>query len=122
VIFVTDFSAMTRPCAIAPRTMTKILQLEAPCSEKMSSMNSHPTIIQGGMGAGISNWMLARAVSQLGQLGVVSGKPVERLRLEGPEGSEVNVHVNLTPEEELSESRRRIRELTERIRARAKQR
>ncbi|QHI70970.1 nitronate monooxygenase [Tichowtungia aerotolerans] len=32
-----------------------------------------PTIIQGGMGAGISNWRLAQAVSQTGQLGVVSG-------------------------------------------------
>lgn len=32
-----------------------------------------PTIIQGGMGAGISTWRLARAVARLGQLGVVSG-------------------------------------------------
>jgi nitronate monooxygenase len=32
-----------------------------------------PIIIQGGMGVGVSNWILARAVSQLGQLGVVSG-------------------------------------------------
>ncbi len=32
-----------------------------------------PTIIQGGMGVAVSNWRLARAVSQLGQLGVVSG-------------------------------------------------
>lgn len=34
---------------------------------------AHPQIIQGGMGAGVSDWQLARAVSQLGQLGVVSG-------------------------------------------------
>lgn len=34
---------------------------------------SLPTIIQGGMGVAVSNWRLARAVSQLGQLGVVSG-------------------------------------------------
>jgi NAD(P)H-dependent flavin oxidoreductase YrpB (nitropropane dioxygenase family) len=33
----------------------------------------HPQIIQGGMGAGVSDWRLARAVSQCGQLGVVSG-------------------------------------------------
>jgi len=33
----------------------------------------HPLIIQGGMGAGVSDWRLARAVSQTGQLGVVSG-------------------------------------------------
>jgi nitronate monooxygenase len=36
-------------------------------------MSNHPLIIQGGMGAGVSNWRLARAVSELGQLGVVSG-------------------------------------------------
>jgi nitronate monooxygenase len=34
---------------------------------------SHPQIIQGGMGAGVSDWRLARAVSRTGQLGVVSG-------------------------------------------------
>jgi NAD(P)H-dependent flavin oxidoreductase YrpB (nitropropane dioxygenase family) len=33
----------------------------------------HPRIIQGGMGAGVSNWRLARAVALTGQLGVVSG-------------------------------------------------
>lgn len=34
---------------------------------------SHPIIIQGGMGVGVSSWPLARAVAQAGQLGVVSG-------------------------------------------------
>jgi len=34
---------------------------------------NHPIIIQGGMGVGVSNWRLAKAVSRLGQLGVVSG-------------------------------------------------
>ena len=33
----------------------------------------HPMIIQGGMGVAVSNWTLARTVSRLGQLGVVSG-------------------------------------------------
>lgn len=33
----------------------------------------HPLIIQGGMGVAVSSWPLARAVSSLGQLGVVSG-------------------------------------------------
>lgn len=33
----------------------------------------HPQIIQGGMGVAISTWKLANAVSQQGQLGVVSG-------------------------------------------------
>jgi nitronate monooxygenase len=31
-----------------------------------------PIIIQGGMGAGVSDWRLARAVSITGQLGVVT--------------------------------------------------
>ncbi|HXA44945.1 MAG TPA: nitronate monooxygenase, partial [Candidatus Angelobacter sp.] len=39
----------------------------------MDLFMTHPRIIQGGMGAGVSNWRLARAVSQTGQLGVVSG-------------------------------------------------
>src|SRR5215475_10410379 len=40
-------------------------------------MSVLPTIIQGGMGAGVSSWRLARAVSQLGQLGVVSGTALD---------------------------------------------
>jgi nitronate monooxygenase len=40
-------------------------------------MDNLPTIIQGGMGAGVSNWRLAQAVSQLGQLGVVSGTALD---------------------------------------------
>jgi len=36
-----------------------------------------PKIIQGGMGAGVSNWRLANAVSRLGQLGVVSGTALD---------------------------------------------
>lgn len=38
---------------------------------------SEPRIIQGGMGAGVSNWVLARAVASLGQLGVVSGTALD---------------------------------------------
>ena len=36
-----------------------------------------PLVIQGGMGVGVSNWTLARAVSMAGQLGVVSGTAVD---------------------------------------------
>ena len=36
-----------------------------------------PLIIQGGMGIGVSNWRLAKAVSQLGHLGVVSGTVID---------------------------------------------
>lgn len=50
-----------------------------------------PVIIQGGMGIGVSNWRLARAVSLTGQLGVVSGTILEtilarRLQQGDPEG------------------------------------
>lgn len=38
-----------------------------------------PTIIQGGMGAGVSSWSLARAVSAAGQLGVVSGTGMDTI-------------------------------------------
>src|ERR1019366_8968295 len=38
-----------------------------------------PTIIQGGMGIAVSNWRLASAVSQLGQLGVVSGTALDQV-------------------------------------------
>ena len=36
-----------------------------------------PQIIQGGMGAGVSGWQLARAVSCRGELGVVSGTALD---------------------------------------------
>jgi NAD(P)H-dependent flavin oxidoreductase YrpB (nitropropane dioxygenase family) len=39
----------------------------------------HPRVIQGGMGAGVSNWVLARAVSLRGQLGVVSGTVIDTI-------------------------------------------
>jgi NAD(P)H-dependent flavin oxidoreductase YrpB (nitropropane dioxygenase family) len=39
--------------------------------------DSLPQIIQGGMGIGLSNWRLARAVSRLGHLGVVSGTALD---------------------------------------------
>lgn len=50
-----------------------------------------PKIIQGGMGFGISDWRLARAVSQIGQLGVVSGTALDavitrRLQNGDPDG------------------------------------
>jgi nitronate monooxygenase len=41
--------------------------------------NQNPVIIQGGMGAGVSAWQLARAVSLAGQLGVVSGTALDVL-------------------------------------------
>jgi nitronate monooxygenase len=51
----------------------------------------HPLIIQGGMGVAVSGWLLARAVSSQGQLGVVSGTALavvlaRRLQLGDPGG------------------------------------
>ena len=40
---------------------------------------TEPIIIQGGMGAGVSNWRLARTVSRMGQLGVVSGTALDTI-------------------------------------------
>jgi NAD(P)H-dependent flavin oxidoreductase YrpB (nitropropane dioxygenase family) len=37
----------------------------------------HPRIIQGGMGIAVSNWRLARAVSQAGEIGVISGTALD---------------------------------------------
>ncbi len=50
-----------------------------------------PIIIQGGMGAAVSDWRLARAVSITGQLGVVSGTALDailarRLQIGDPGG------------------------------------
>lgn len=50
-----------------------------------------PQLIQGGMGIGVSQWVLAREVASLGQLGVVSGTSldttlVRRLALGDPGG------------------------------------
>jgi nitronate monooxygenase len=55
-------------------------------------MSENPMIIQGGMGAGVSSWRLAKAVSSIRQLGVVSGVAldillVRRLQDGDPDGS-----------------------------------
>jgi len=51
-----------------------------------------PTIIQGGMGVGVSSWQLAKAVAERGQLGVISGTAVavtfaRRMRDGDPDGT-----------------------------------
>jgi len=42
-------------------------------------MSENCTIIQGGMGVGVSNWKLAQTVSRAGQLGVVSGTALDQV-------------------------------------------
>src|SRR5579864_2965675 len=50
------------------------------CSARMNnSPMNEPVVIQGGMGAGVSNWRLAQAVSRLGQLGLVSGTALDQI-------------------------------------------
>lgn len=54
-------------------------------------MTALPMIIQGGMGAGVSDWRLAGAVARAGQLGVVSGTALDailarRLQQGDPDG------------------------------------
>jgi nitronate monooxygenase len=41
--------------------------------EDCGTLMQIPSLIQGGMGVGVSNWQLARAVSGAGQLGVIAG-------------------------------------------------
>lgn len=52
-----------------------------------------PLIIQGGMGVGVSNWVLAKAVSMRGQLGVVSGTCVDTLMVRRLQDGDVGGHV-----------------------------
>jgi nitronate monooxygenase len=53
----------------------------------------HPLIIQGGMGVGVSNWTLARAVSLQGQLGVVSGTGIDNLFVRRLQDGDVGGHL-----------------------------
>lgn len=70
-------------------------------------MTTDPIIIQGGMGAGVSNWRLARAVSEAGQLGVVSGTALELIfarRLEqGDPGGHMRRGLDHFPFPEMAE-------------------
>lgn len=52
-----------------------------------------PVIIQGGMGVGISHWHLARTVSQLGQLGVVSGTALDQVLARRLQDGDVGGHM-----------------------------
>ncbi len=52
-----------------------------------------PKIIQGGMGVGVSNWQLARAVSMAGQLGVVSGTAIDTMLVRRLQDGDAGGHV-----------------------------
>jgi len=70
-------------------------------------MSNYPTIIQGGMGAGVSNWRLARAVSQLGHLGVVSGTALDQILVrrlqDGDPGGHMRRGLDHFPSREMAE-------------------
>ena len=68
---------------------------------------SLPFIIQGGMGVGVSNWKLARAVSKAGHLGVISGVGpdllmMRRLQLGDPDGR-LRQAYRAYPDQEIAE-------------------
>ena len=50
---------------------------DRPARPAPSEDGSWPVVIQGGMGVAVSSWQMARAVSQAGQLGVVSGTALD---------------------------------------------
>ncbi|MEU1732297.1 nitronate monooxygenase [Streptosporangium sp. NPDC020145] len=66
-----------------------------------------PTIIQGGMGVGVSGWRLARAVSTTGQLGVVSGVALDvvlaRRLQQGDPGGDLRRALDAFPFPEVAE-------------------
>lgn len=59
----------------------------------MTAGFAHPTIIQGGMGVGVSDWVLAKAVSMRGQLGVVSGTALDSLIVRRLQDGDIGGHV-----------------------------
>lgn len=66
----------------------------------------YPRVIQGGMGAGVSGWRLARAVSMTGQLGVVSGTALDQImarRLQlGDSGGHLRRALRHFPDQEMA--------------------
>ncbi|NTV64563.1 MAG: nitronate monooxygenase [Oscillochloris sp.] len=52
-----------------------------------------PVIIQGGMGAGVSDWRLANAVSRQGQLGVVSGTALDTILVRRLQDGDIGGHM-----------------------------
>ena len=52
-----------------------------------------PSIIQGGMGVGVSDWRLARAVSMCGQLGVVSGTALDTVMVRRLQDGDAGGHL-----------------------------
>ncbi len=66
-----------------------------------------PVLIQGGMGIAVSSWQLAREVSRLGQLGVVSGTALDgvvaRRLQDGDEGGHIRRALRHFPSQSIAE-------------------
>ena len=61
--------------------------------EKMTTVVALPRIIQGGMGVAVSNWKLARAVSLMGQLGVISGTALDTVLARRLQDGDIGGHM-----------------------------
>ncbi|MCG3177270.1 MAG: hypothetical protein MOGMAGMI_02238 [Candidatus Omnitrophica bacterium] len=71
-------------------------------------LKPHPLLIQGGMGAGVSGWHLARTVARLGHLGVVSGTALDvilaRKLQQGDPGGHLRRALSAFPDGQMAES------------------
>ena len=69
-------------------------------------MNEYPVLIQGGMGAAVSNWRLAQTVARMGQLGVVSSVALDiilaRRLQDGDPGGDMRRGLALFPFPEIA--------------------
>src|SRR5450759_2303068 len=52
-----------------------------------------PLIIQGGMGVAVSGWRLAKAVSSVGQLGLVSGTALDKVMIRRLQAGDAGGHI-----------------------------
>lgn len=77
-------------------------------SEVATPAAALPRLIQGGMGVGVSDWRLARAVSRLGQLGVVSATAIDTLLVRRLQDGDPDGHVRRAmsafPERDVSDA------------------
>lgn len=73
----------------------------------IATVEKHATLIQGGMGIAVSNWTLARAVSLLGQLGVVSGTAINSVLVrrlqDGDRGGHMRRALAAFPNQEIAQ-------------------
>lgn len=64
--------------------------MSSPFSTAVSAL---PRLIQGGMGIGVSNWRLAKAVAQAGHLGVISGTVIDTVMVRRLQDGDPGGHV-----------------------------